>query len=149
MPAVARLCLAVLLASTLPPGGALAGGAEDGNQGLQALDQGDYDGAIRLFTHAIKFGHLAPDDEEFAYANRGRAYLKKGDYSSAVADLDTARQMKPDDNDAQTDLIAALQFEIPADSIPDKPKQSFFKALGQALLQGFIDGLAQGTQQQQ
>jgi tetratricopeptide (TPR) repeat protein len=126
---------------------ATADGADDGNRGLQALDQGDNDGAIALFTHAIKYGGLEGDDQEFAYANRGRAYLRKGDYSSAIADLDYARQMKPDDIDAQGDLLAALQTEIPPDSIPGRPKPSFLQALGHALLQGLVDGIAAGLAQ--
>lgn len=128
-------------------------GADDGNRGLQALDQGDYNSAIALFTHVIKHGELNEDDEEFAYASRGRAYLKNNDYSSAISDLDFARQMKPDDSDAQGDLLAALQAEIPPDSIAGRPKPSafgqFLQGLGQALVQGVADGISQGTQQQQ
>lgn len=139
----------LLLSAPLSATAARADGADDGNRGLQALDQGDYDGAIALFTHALKLGGLATDDQEFAYANRGRAYLKKGDYSGAIVDLDRARQMKPDDADAQNDLLAALQAEIPPDSIPDKPKASFLQLLGQALLKGLVDGIAAGLAQPQ
>jgi tetratricopeptide (TPR) repeat protein len=122
-PTIRRAAPLLLLLCLLAPS-ALADGASDGNAGLEALNQGDYDAAIAHFTRAIKYGGLSPDDEEFAYANRGRAYLKKADYSAAVADLDRARQMKPDDNDAQGCLVVALQAEIPPDSIPDRPKPS-------------------------
>jgi tetratricopeptide (TPR) repeat protein len=128
---------------------ALADGADDGNRGLQALNQGDYDTAITLFTHAIKYGRLSDDDEEFALANRGLAYLKKGDYSSAIVDLDQARQMKPDDADAQNALLTALQAMIPPNSIPDRPKPNFFELLGKAVLHGIAQGIANGAQPQQ
>src|SRR5258707_9789317 len=144
MRGAALLCAAAGCAAMLLAGRAVANGADDGNRGLQALDQGDFDGAITDFTHAIKYGRLDGDDEEFAYANRGRAYLKKGDYSAAIDDLDRARQMKPDDTDAQNDLLAALQTEIPPDSIPDRPKMNFFEALGLLFLKDLADGIAAG-----
>jgi tetratricopeptide (TPR) repeat protein len=127
------------------PACAWADAADDGNRGLAALQQGDNDTAIMLFTRAL--GRLEGDDKEFAYANRGKAYLNKADYSSAIADLDRARQMKPDDADAQNDLIVALQYEIPADSIPGRPKQSLVGPLGKALIQGFFGALSQAIQQ--
>lgn len=94
---------------------AYADGASDGNRGLQAMQQGNYDDAVDAFTHAIKFGNLNPDDMEFAYSNRGMAYLRKADFPDAVADLDYARQLKPDDADAQNGLIAALKTQLPAE----------------------------------
>ena len=54
-------CVAAALLLAIPQL-ATADGADDGNRGLQALDQGDNDGAIALFTHAIKYGGLAGDD---------------------------------------------------------------------------------------
>jgi tetratricopeptide (TPR) repeat protein len=126
---------------------AFASGVDDGNRGLQALNQGEYDQAISLFNHAIKYGRLSDEDKEFAYANLGRAYYKKGDNWSAIVNLDTARQLKPDDTDAQNDLLAVLQQEMPADSIPNRPKESFWHSLGQALLQGALDGIKNGLQQ--
>lgn len=125
---------------------AQARGVDDGNAGLAAMESGDYDSAISLFTRALKRGGLAGDDREFAYANRGRAYLKKGDFSSAIVDLDRARQMKPDDADAQNDLVAALAAKLPAASIPGLPKPGFLDVLGQALLRGVKDGIQQGVQ---
>jgi tetratricopeptide (TPR) repeat protein len=141
-----RLALTALAFAIACPALASADAASDGNQGLTALQQGDNDTAIRLFSHALGSGQLSGDDLEFAYANRGKAYLNKHDLSSAIADLDRARQMKPDDTDAQNDLVAALQAEIPPDSVPGRPKPSFFGQLGQALLQGMADGMAQGAQ---
>jgi tetratricopeptide (TPR) repeat protein len=137
---------ALLVLTIAIPAVASANPADDGNQGLAALQQGDNDTAIKLFTRALNSGQMRGDDLEFAYANRGKAYLNKADYSSAVADLDRARQMKPDDTDAQNDLVVALQAEIPADSIPGRPKPSFMGQLGQAVLQGLADGIVQGMQ---
>lgn len=145
---MARLnsALAALALAMLVPAAAWGDAADDGNRGLTALQQGDNDTAIKLFTRALV--HLDGDDKEFAYANRGKAYLNKADYSLAIADLDRARQMKPDDADAQNDLILALQYEIPADSIPGRPKQSTIGPLGRALIQGFVNDLSQAIQQQ-
>lgn len=98
------ILLLTLAAATL----AHAGGAQDGEAGLAALKRGSNDEAIRLFTRAIASGDLAPDDQEFAYLNRGKAYLAKGDRVAATADLRLAARLKPDDADAQASLRAAL-----------------------------------------
>lgn len=87
---------------------AYAGGIEDGTAGVEALKRGSYDEAIRLFTKAIKGGDLTNDDLEFAYFNRGQAYLDKGDKKHAIADLKQAVRLKPDDTDAQNSLQQAL-----------------------------------------
>ena len=88
---------------------AVAGtGIEEGNAGLDALNSGDYDGAIRHFTLALKPGALAGEDREFAYLNRGKAYAAKGDYEHAIADLRMAVRLKPDDDDAKAALQDAL-----------------------------------------
>jgi tetratricopeptide (TPR) repeat protein len=136
-----------LAATIILAGGARANALDDGNAGLQALNSGDYDHAIGLFTKAIDSHRLKKDDQEFAYANRGRAYLKKGDYSSAIVDLDRARRAKPDDVDAQNDLVVALSAKLPAAAIPGLPKQSAWGALGHALLDGAIAGIVSGLQQ--
>jgi len=87
---------------------AVAGGIEDGTAGLYALDRGSIDEAIRLFTKAIGDGDLSSDDLEFAYFNRGKAYLAKADHKAAIADLRQAVHLKPDDTEAQRILQAAL-----------------------------------------
>ncbi|MEJ1970645.1 MAG: tetratricopeptide repeat protein [Rhizomicrobium sp.] len=92
-----------LFAATLATG-ALAAAADDGNAGLDALNAGDYDKAIALFTRAIKSGQLAGDDKEFAYLNRGKAYLAKHNYAKAVADLTAAVRINPGDDDAKAAL---------------------------------------------
>jgi tetratricopeptide (TPR) repeat protein len=85
----------------------LAGAVEDGNAGEDALNKGDNATAIRLFTHAINSGQLAGDDKEFAYAERGKAYMADGNFTAAIADLKRAVQLKPDDADAEHQLIEA------------------------------------------
>ncbi|HEY0314550.1 MAG TPA: tetratricopeptide repeat protein [Allosphingosinicella sp.] len=100
---LAAAALALLLA-----GAALANGVEDGNAGLEALNRGDYDLAVRLFTRAIAAADLNPEDREFAFVNRGRAYLGKKAYKLAAADFRQAGRMKPGDEDAQEGLRLAL-----------------------------------------
>ncbi|MGD0143323.1 MAG: hypothetical protein ABSC92_09200 [Rhizomicrobium sp.] len=142
MKAVLCGALLMLMAASAAHADAIA----DGNAGLTALQGGDYDNAIRLFTRALKSGGLTGDDLEFAYANRGKAYLMKADYSSAIVDLDKARQMKPDDTDAQNNLQTALEAKLPADSVPGRPKANPWEALGQAVLNGVAQGIAAGLQ---
>jgi tetratricopeptide (TPR) repeat protein len=93
---------------------AYAGAVEDGEAGLQALGRGDNDEAIRLFTHALKIGGLSRDDREFAYFNRGKAYLGKGDKVHGLADLKEALRLKPDDADAKGALEDASAAPEPS-----------------------------------
>lgn len=135
------------VAALVIAGSAHANGIQDGNAGLQALQNGDNDGAIALFTRALSARDLRGDDREFAYANRGQAYLNKGDLSDAIADLDKARQMKPDDTDAQTALVTALSTQLPAVALPNQSGKSMFGqfgvSLGKAVLKGMQEGAAQ------
>ena len=96
------LALSVVLTTA-----AWAGSIEDGNAGLAALNRGAYDEAIRLFTRALKAGDLSSDDQEFAYLNRGKAYLARGDERLALSDLHKAAELKPDDPDVKSELAAA------------------------------------------
>jgi tetratricopeptide (TPR) repeat protein len=100
---------------------AYAGGVEDGNAGLQALNSGAYDEAIRLFTRALRPSELTGDDREFAYLNRGKAYVAKGDFDHAIADFKQALRLKPDDNDAQDALQAALTRQSGGDDADAAP----------------------------
>jgi tetratricopeptide (TPR) repeat protein len=100
-----EILFAVLL--TFVATAAVAGAIDDGNAGLDALNKGSYDEAVRLFTKALKSGQLKGDDQEFAYFNRGKAYVGKHDYAKAIADLKKAVKIKPDDTDAQDALTEA------------------------------------------
>jgi len=99
------LALAAGLSICMP---AIAAPVDDANAAETALGQGDNDTAIRLFTRAIASGQLSADDRESAYAERGKAYLAKGNLAAAISDLRHAVQMKPGDADAQQTLAAAL-----------------------------------------
>ena len=99
--------LAALALATVCVGAAQAGPVEDGNAGLEALQQGDYKRAVTLFTHALASSKLVGDDREFAYSQRGAAYLKQGNYAAATADFQRALKLKPDDADAQAGLEEA------------------------------------------
>jgi tetratricopeptide (TPR) repeat protein len=134
---------------------ARAGGVDDANSGLAALNRADYDGAILLFTRAINSGELEAADRENGLACRGHAYLKVGRYSQAIADLDEARRLRPDDADAQNDLVIAIGSEIPVSAIPGAPrdlaagppqpaKPSFWTSLGRAIMSGAKAGIQEG-----
>jgi tetratricopeptide (TPR) repeat protein len=126
------------LALVLAVSGARAGPLDDANAGLAALQSGDNDGAIALFDRALASGRLRGDDLEFAYAARGQAYLNKKDLPNAILNLDKARQMKPDDKDAQVALVLAICSAQPAGSIPG---QNVGRALGHLLVGGLVAGL--------
>jgi tetratricopeptide (TPR) repeat protein len=79
---------------------AWADGVSDANAGLQAMNQGDPKTAIRLFTQAIASGTLSNDDLEYAYAQRGNAYLQRNEPDHARRDADAALRLKPGDPDA-------------------------------------------------
>lgn len=107
-PPARRWSLGAALIACAAAGAAHGGGSEDGAAGLKALDRGAYDQAIGLFTRAIAAGELSADDLEFAYYNRGKAYLGKGDSKAAIADLGKALSLKPDDPGARASLQLAL-----------------------------------------
>jgi tetratricopeptide (TPR) repeat protein len=94
----------VLAVALTVPSFAMADPVEDGNAGLTALQQGDYKHAISLFTRALASSKLTGDDREFAYSQRGTAYLKDGAYTSAISDFEHALKLKPDDADAKSGL---------------------------------------------
>lgn len=124
-----------------------ANGIEDGNAGLKALQSGDNDGAIALFTRALNSGQLKGEDREFAYANRGAAYLNKNDLSDAIADLDRARQLKPDDAEVQDALVKAISTQLPATILPGQSAKSMFTQFGKALGRAVVAGIQQGAQE--
>jgi tetratricopeptide (TPR) repeat protein len=78
---------------------ALANGLSDANAGMDALKHSDYDTAVRLFTQAIASGELSPADIELAYVKRAQAYIGQKHNDLALADLDQAQKLDPNDKD--------------------------------------------------
>jgi tetratricopeptide (TPR) repeat protein len=105
--AATTLTAAALALAAGAPAHAGSGPAEDGNAGLDALGKGDYETAIKMFTRVLKSPGLSPSDKELAYSQRGIAHLKHGDSKLAVADLQKALALKPDDQEAQSALDQA------------------------------------------
>jgi hypothetical protein len=103
-----RVLMVCGLAAVMAASHVRADGVADGNAGMEALKNQDYDKAIRMFTRALLVGKLSQEDSEFAYFNRGNAYAGQGDLDKAIADYQKAIQIKPDDADAQSALQAAL-----------------------------------------
>ena len=65
-----------------------------GEQGFDKYQQGDYKGAIELFTQYIA-DH--PQDAD-AFYNRGRAYEESGELDKAIEDFNTATTISPDEH---------------------------------------------------
>lgn len=106
---MSRRGVALLAAAVLATAGpAIAGGADVGEAGLRALQKGAYQQAVKLFTEALGAKDLSPDDREFAFVCRAKAYLGEGDRQHALTDLREAVQLKPDDGEAQSLLEHAL-----------------------------------------
>ncbi|MDE2184968.1 MAG: tetratricopeptide repeat protein [Alphaproteobacteria bacterium] len=102
-------------------------GIQNAAAGLEALHRGSYDDAIQLLTKAIDSGNLAPSDLEFAYLNRGKAYLAKGDYADAAADLEKAVALNPNDADAAQSLERALAGNAPHEQTPFRYQNSRYR----------------------
>jgi tetratricopeptide (TPR) repeat protein len=72
-----------------------AGGADDAQAGFAAAASCNYDEAIRLFTKAIESGELSQKYLSVVYNSRGNAWINKGDYDKAIADLTKAIEIDP------------------------------------------------------
>lgn len=66
------------------------------NAGVEALTQGDFQGAIAEFSAAIDLDATDPE----AFYNRGYSYHVLGDYQAAFEDYSQAIQLKPEFADA-------------------------------------------------
>jgi tetratricopeptide (TPR) repeat protein len=95
-----------------------ADAVSDASAGLQALNQGDAKTAIRLFTRAIEGGTLSHDDLEYAYVERGNAYLLESAPDHARRDADEALRLKAGDRDA-----VALWKNTTIEAAPGKPEK--------------------------
>jgi tetratricopeptide (TPR) repeat protein len=105
--AYAALALTATLAAAA--GGACADPVADAGAGQDALNKGDLNSAVALFSRAIDSHSLPRAGQESAYVERATAYAGLHKYDLALADLDFAQQISPDDPDAR-----GLRGQIPA-----------------------------------
>ena len=87
------LALAVVALSC----GAYAAAYDDYFRGVEAMTAGNPDLAISSFTSALNAGDLAPAYVPDAHMRRAQAYLQKQQCASALADLDAALKLRPND----------------------------------------------------
>jgi lipoprotein NlpI len=74
---------------------------DDFAKGMNAIQSGDPAAAITDFTAALDAGDLAPGVVPLAYRGRGLAHVRLGHCRLALADLDAAMKLRPDDIDIQ------------------------------------------------
>ena len=100
--------LLISAALSLAAGVALADPLGDAKGGMDALNKGDNDMAIRLFSQAINSGGLAQSDLELAYVKRAQAYAAEKNALAASDDLDAAAKLDPNDREV-AELRRTLQ----------------------------------------
>jgi tetratricopeptide (TPR) repeat protein len=103
--------LALSMSVALSAGAALADPVGDAGAGQDALNKGDLNSAIALFSRAIDSRGLPRQGLESAYVERATAYAGLHKYDLALADVDFALAISPDDPDAR-----GLRGQIPATS---------------------------------
>ena len=84
--------------------GVWAGAMDDYEAAKVALNQGNNDEAIRLYTQSIDSGELPSEKLTIAYNNRGFAWRGKGDYTLAIADYTKAIKIDPNYAEAYFNL---------------------------------------------
>ncbi len=99
---LAAMCLA-FSAATLQ-----AGSLDDLKAANAAVEKGNGEEAIRLFSQALAAGDLSPADQFAARKSRGGAYTGRSLVADAFERLDQARQLR---SDAIADFTAALKFK--------------------------------------
>jgi len=101
----------VLLASTclvLLAAHAQAGGLDDFKAANAAVEQGQSEVAIRLFTEALSSGDLSPTDQLTAHWLRGREYTARSLIADAFQKQESARALR---DSAISDFTAALALK--------------------------------------
>ncbi len=90
---LAKLLVFLLIAIAVP-GGALAAGKDPNpyREGVNALNRGDYEEAVRLISLAIE---TTPNEARY-YNDRGVAFKRAGKLDEALADYTKALEIKPD-----------------------------------------------------
>src|SRR5689334_5946574 len=91
-----RLVLLAAALGTMLLARALATGFSDFNAGINDLDDGKADDAIRHFSAAIASPDTPQHLLDVAYFDRGTAYMSNGDYRAAIADFDKSLALRPD-----------------------------------------------------
>lgn len=76
---------------------ALTSRADSFDKAYAASQQGQVDAAIYHYTQAVESGGLSRENLARALNNRAVAYYQKGLYDRALADLDRAIQVAPED----------------------------------------------------
>jgi tetratricopeptide (TPR) repeat protein len=109
--AAACIALALTAGAALGLNAARADPIGDAGAGQDALNKGDLNTAIILFSRAIDSHGLPRAGLESAYVERATAYAGQHKYDLALADLDFAQTISPDDPDAR-----GLRGQIPATS---------------------------------
>src|ERR1700722_7914148 len=99
--AAACVALALTVDAMVGLGAACADPIADASAGQDALNKGDLSGAINLFTRAIDSRSLPRAGLESAYVERATAYAGLHRYDLALADLDFAQTISPDDPDGR------------------------------------------------
>ena len=106
---------AACAALALTAGVAMADPVGDAQAGQDALNRGDLNTAVALFSRAMDSQGLPRHGLESAYVERATAYAGLHQYDLALADLDFAQAIAPDDPDAR-----GLRGQIPATSELDQ-----------------------------
>jgi len=96
---VRRYVLAMLLAFI--GSAAFAAAYDDFAKGLSDNQRDDPAAAVTDFTAALNAGDLAPGVVPLAWRGRGLAHVRLGHCKLALADLDEALKLRPDDLDTQ------------------------------------------------
>ena len=112
-----------------------ADGISDANAGLIALNNGNNTEAVRLFTNALGAG-LSRQDEELAYVKRAQAYFNQGQSAFAVADLERALAIDPNDSEAAS-------FYRKLDAGPSKQTNDRWMWLGCDIIIGGADHMSE------
>ncbi len=92
--------LAAFAALAMAAGAAWADPPQGAKAALEALNRGDNDTAVRLFSQALLYGSPARADRAFAYVKRAEAFLAMGRQGDAAADARRALALNPRDAEA-------------------------------------------------
>jgi tetratricopeptide (TPR) repeat protein len=86
---VVRL-LGIAAAGVMVVATAHADARSDAHSGFAALDKGDYDACVRLYTKALEIGTLDALGKANAHLNRGVCHSRKRQFSESLADSNAA-----------------------------------------------------------